>query len=60
MTSAGLLEALLLYGICAISLTSTGSRQDGIRVCISQMNEARQFDLLDQRLAAFAAAHKND
>ena len=40
--------------------TSTGSRQDGIRVCISQMNEARQFDLLDQRLAAFAAAHKND
>ena len=60
MTRAGLLEALLLYGICAISLTSTGSRQDGIRVCISQMNEARQFDLLDQRLAAFAAAHKND
>lgn len=60
MTSAELLEALLLQGICAISLTSTGSRQDGIRVCISQMNEARQFDLLDQRLSDFAAANNKD
>ena len=57
MTSAELLSELLLYGICAISLTSTGSRQHGIRVCISQMNRPEQFTLLDERLAAFARDH---
>lgn len=54
-SSAELLRALLLYGICAISLTSTGSRQDGIRVCISQINRPEQFDQLEERLTAFAA-----
>uniref|UniRef100_UPI003FD8F2A6 aminotransferase class I/II-fold pyridoxal phosphate-dependent enzyme n=1 Tax=Alistipes putredinis TaxID=28117 RepID=UPI003FD8F2A6 len=44
MTSAELLSELLLYGICAISLTSTGSRQSGIRVCVSQMNRPEQFE----------------
>ena len=57
MTSSELLSELLLYGICAISLTSTGSRQHGIRVCISQMNRPEQFSLLDERLAAFARDH---
>ncbi len=57
LTSSELLCELLLYGICAISLTSTGSHQNGIRVCISQMNRPEQFDLLDQRLSAFAANH---
>lgn len=57
MSSAELLSELLLYGICAISLTSTGSRQHGIRVCVSQMNRPEQFDLLDERLQAFAAHH---
>ena len=50
---------LLLYGICAISLTSTGSHQEGIRVCISQMNRPEQFDMLDERLALFAQNHKD-
>ena len=58
MDSATLMGELLLYGICAISLSSTGSHQDGIRVCISQMNEARQFEMLDQRLALFAQKHR--
>lgn len=58
LTSAELLKELLLYGVCAISLSTTGSKQDGIRVCISQLNRPEQFDLLDERLAAFAANHK--
>lgn len=58
MTGSELLRELLLYGICAISLSSTGSRQEGIRVCISQMNRPEQFDLLDQRLSLFAKNHK--
>lgn len=58
MTGSELLRELLLYGICAISLSSTGSRQEGIRVCISQMNRPEQFELLDQRLNLFAKNHK--
>ena len=54
MTSAELLSELLLYGICAIPLTSTGSRQSGIRVCVSQMNRPEQFEMLEERLTAFA------
>ena len=45
---------LLLYCICAISLTSTGSRQSGSRVCVSQMNRPEQFEMLEERLTAFA------
>lgn len=58
MTGSELLRELLLYGICAISLSSTGSRQEGIRVCISQMNRPEQFDLLETRLAAFEQNHR--
>ena len=58
MTSAELLSELLLCGICAISLTSTGSHQHGIRVCVSQLNRPEQFDLLEERLRIFAETHK--
>ena len=58
MTSAELLSELLLYGVCAISLTSTGSRQHGIRVCVSQMNRPEQFTMLEERLRVFAENHK--
>lgn len=58
MTSAKLVAELLRYGICAISLSSTGSQQHGVRVCVSQMNQAEQFDLLDQRLVLFAQDNK--
>lgn len=57
LTGSELLRELLLYGICAISLSSTGSHQEGIRVCISQMNRPEQFDLLEERLALFARNH---
>ena len=48
---------LMRYGICSIALSMTGSRQDGVRICISQMNRTEQFDLLEDRLALFAADH---
>lgn len=57
-TSAELLRELLRYGICAISLTSTGSRQAGIRVCISQMNRPEQFEMLEERLKNFEENHR--
>ena len=49
MPSSDLVAALLRYGICAISLTSTGSLQNGVRVCVSQMNREEQYDLLRLR-----------
>lgn len=58
LSGSELLRELLLCGICAIALSLTGSRQQGIRVCISQMNRPEQFDLLDERLAIFERNHR--
>ena len=57
MTGTELMGELMRYGICTIALSMTGSRQEGVRVYISQMNRPDQFDLLADRLAAFAADH---
>lgn len=58
LTGAQLMHDLMLYGICSISLSLTGSRQNGVRICVSQLNRPEQFDLLEQRLRLFAAAHE--
>ena len=55
--AADLVRELMLYGICSIALSLTGSRQQGVRICVSQLNSDRQFDLLSQRLSLFAANH---
>lgn len=47
-----LIRELMYYGISAISLSTTGSRQQGIRVCTSVVKDD-QFPLLDERLALF-------
>jgi hypothetical protein len=43
---------LLFYGVSAICLNTTGSLQEGLRVCTSFIQE-NQFDVLDERLKAF-------
>lgn len=53
MTSSELVGELLRYGICAISLSSAGSRQEGVRVCVSMLNREAQYTLLEERLTAF-------
>ncbi len=58
MTSGELLAELLLYGICAITLTTTGSQQEGIRVCISQLNRDEQLAILEERLRLFHQNHR--
>jgi aspartate/methionine/tyrosine aminotransferase len=51
-----LIEALLYYGISAISLSNTGSqRREGIRACTSLISE-QQLPELGERLAAFHQA----
>lgn len=57
MSSAFVQEELLRYGVATISLPSTGSRQDGVRVCVSMLCNDGQFESLDKRLRAFHADH---
>lgn len=57
MSSATLMQELMLMGICSISLSLTGSMQDGVRICVSQLNRPEQFELLEQRLRLFASIH---
>lgn len=51
-TSDDLLAELIHYGVSAISLRTTGSEQQGIRVCTSMLRE-EHYPLLDQRLRIF-------
>lgn len=56
MTCGELVRELLYYGISAIPLCTTGSRQCGIRASTSWMRDDL-YDELDRRLASFAADH---
>jgi aspartate/methionine/tyrosine aminotransferase len=53
MTGGRLAQELMYYGVSAISLVTTGSRQEGLRACTSFI-EDHQYDLLDERMAIFA------
>ena len=57
MTGALLMQELMLCGICSIALSLTGSAQNGVRICVSQLNRPEQFDMLSERLRMFAANH---
>lgn len=58
-SGAELMGELFRYGIATIALSTTGSRQAGVRVCVSQLNRPEQFTLLEERLRIFANDHKN-
>ena len=51
-TGDELLDRLIHYGVAAISLRTTGSEQEGLRVCTS-MVKPEHYDLLDERLRIF-------
>lgn len=57
MAGGELMGELVRYGIASIALSTTGSRQEGIRVCVSQLNRPDQFDLLEARLRLFSEEH---
>lgn len=57
MTGDHLQKELLRYGVSTISLPSTGSRQQGVRVCVSLLSDDDSFRLLGERLAAFHSDH---
>jgi aspartate/methionine/tyrosine aminotransferase len=52
MTSGQLAQELMYYGVSAICLITTGSHQEGLRVCTSFIEE-HQYDLLEERMQIF-------
>ena len=53
MTSGELAKELMYYGVSAICLITTGSHQEGLRVCTSFI-EDHQYAQLEERMAIFA------
>lgn len=55
--SGGMLTLeLMYYGISAMCLSTTGSDQEGIRICTSFIDE-QQFDLFEERIKLFHLHH---
>jgi aspartate/methionine/tyrosine aminotransferase len=53
MTSGKLARELMYYGVSAICLITTGSHQEGLRVCTSFI-EDHQYQQLEERMQVFA------
>ena len=52
MTSGQLAQELMYYGVSAICLITTGSHQEGLRVCTSFIGD-HQYEQLEERMAIF-------
>ena len=52
MTSGELAKELMYYGVSAICLITTGSHQEGLRVCTSFI-EDHQYTQLEERMQLF-------
>lgn len=53
MTSGELAHELMYYGVSTICLVTTGSEQEGLRVCTSFIRD-EQYAALEERMAIFA------
>lgn len=56
LTGGELLKELISYGVSSISLSTTGSEQQGVRACTSRMRE-ELYPLLEERMRAFNEDH---
>lgn len=59
MTGGELQRELMRHGVAAISLPSTGSEQNGLRVCVSMINDEKGYQSLNNRLKAFHNESQN-
>jgi aspartate/methionine/tyrosine aminotransferase len=57
MNSGQLAHELMYYGVSAICLVTTGSHQEGLRVCTSFIRD-NQYDLLEDRMKVFEENHR--
>lgn len=56
MTGGELLRELLHYGVSSISLSTTGSEQEGVRACTSRMRD-ELYPVMEERMRAFHEDH---
>lgn len=56
MTGSQLARELMYYGVSAIALDTTGSNQQGLRVCTSFIKD-NQYQLLEERMDLWAENH---
>lgn len=56
MTGGELLTELLYYGVSSISLSTTGSEQQGVRACTSRMR-SELYEVMEERMRAFHEDH---
>ena len=56
-SSGKLLKELMYYGVSSISLSTTGSEQEGVRACTSRMRE-ELYPVLEERMKAFEEDHR--
>ena len=56
MSSGERARELMYYGVSAISLSTTGSNQEGLRACTSFI-KPHQYALLEERLKLFKENH---
>ena len=56
MTGGELLLELMYYGVSSISLSTTGSEQQGVRACTSRMRN-ELYPVLEERMKAFHKDH---
>ncbi len=57
MSGGELLKELLYYGVSCISLSTTGSQQNGVRGCTSRMRD-ELYPVMEERMRAFNKDHK--
>ena len=56
MSGGELLRELLYYGVSSISLSTTGSQQQGVRACTSRMRDDL-YEVLEERMKQFHQDH---
>ena len=57
LSGGDLLKELLYYGVSSISLSTTGSEQQGVRACTSRMRD-ELYEVMEERMKAFHEDHK--
>ena len=57
LSGGDLLKELLYYGVSSISLSTTGSDQQGVRACTSRMRD-ELYEVMEERMKAFHEDHK--
>ena len=53
-TGGELQQELMRCGISAISLASSRSRREGVRICVALLKKEEDYSLLDDRLSLFS------